>query len=217
MKPVSCCLACWTEPAFDTKSSLSQHFSPDISSSLFGCCSSLLSVVLFAPIRLDETKTYSGICQFWAVWCGRGSYFELQNKKQKASYYCHATNRFRWQLKIMNQTCTVCSVCWWLPVSSTKPVYFSKHWQLEQTHGWCNWQELAVSSMCAGKVASQQTHITFQWCVGNLDEWSVFPLWFFPECHGLQNKPICSDFSVGIYILYTLKHPTYMSHNPSTP
>lgn len=99
-------LACWTEPVFDTERSWSQHLSPDepdIPCSLFGCCSSLLSVLLFASIRSAETKPFSVICQFRVVWFGKGGYFELQNKKQKAS-------RFQWQLKTINQTCTLFAV-----------------------------------------------------------------------------------------------------------
>ena len=98
-------LACWTEPVFDTERSWSQHLSPDepdICCSLFGCCSSLLSLLLVCIYQIGwnyfQLSDNLESCDL-----EKSGYFELQNKNQKAS-------RFQWQLKIINLTCTVFAV-----------------------------------------------------------------------------------------------------------
>lgn len=84
---------------------------------------------------------------------------------KKASYFVMQPT---YSFKIINQTCAVCSAGLFFKV-------------LTITHFLCHWQELAVSSVYAGKVASQKILFTFQWHVGNLGECISTP-----QCYSLH-------------------------------
>lgn len=146
-------VACWTEPAFDTKRSWSQHLSPDeldIFSTRFSlCCSSLHSAVCsLHRSRWMQQKHNQGSVNFELCDVDKADHLEMQNNNNKKRLLWHTTNGFQWQLEIIKQTCTVCSVLF----LSTKLVYISKHWQLEQTHCWC-WNNMQAIGWKSGQQA----------------------------------------------------------------